>query len=59
MDKDEQIEKLSAALRDAYTFISQPQSMHTPKDGPKTAVYRIEGYNVLTSRIRVALGMGS
>lgn len=43
------------ALGDAYKFISQPTRMETPKGGPKTATYRVEGYNALTAKIRAVL----
>lgn len=43
------------ALQAAYAFITQPQRMDTPKGGPKTATYRIEGYNALTSKLRSAI----
>lgn len=46
---------LRDALEAAYTFITQPQQMHTPKGGPKTATYRIEGYNALTAKLRAAI----
>lgn len=47
--------ELLEALEAAYTFISQPQAMHTPAGGPKTATYRIEGYNALTAKLRAAI----
>lgn len=47
--------ELLEALEAAYRFITQPQRMDTPKDGPKTATYRIEGYNALTAKLRAAI----
>jgi hypothetical protein len=46
---------LLGALRDAYAFISAPQRMESPKGGPKTATYRVEGYNALTAKLRAAI----
>lgn len=46
---------LLEALKAAHAFISQPQVMHTPAGGPKTATYRVEGYNALTAKLRAAI----
>lgn len=47
--------ELLEAAREAYDFISAPQIMSTPADGPKTATYRIENYNALTAKLRSAI----
>lgn len=47
--------ELLEALSAAYTFITQPQIMRTPKDEPATATYRIANYNALTAKLRAAL----
>jgi hypothetical protein len=47
--------ELLAALQAAYTFISQPQRMDSPRGGPRTTTYRTEGYNALTAQLRAAI----
>lgn len=47
--------QLLEAAKDAYRFITQPQLMSTPASGPRTATYRIEGYNALAAKLRAAI----
>jgi hypothetical protein len=47
--------EIKDALEEAYRFITQPLRMDTSASGAKTATYRIDGYNALTSKLRAAL----
>lgn len=47
--------KTLEALRDAYRFITQPQVMSTPINGPRTVTYRLGDYNGLTAKLRAAI----
>lgn len=47
------------ALRAAYTFISQPRIMRSPKGEVPTATYDVGNYNALTAKLRAAIAKAS
>lgn len=45
------------ALSDAYTFITQPQSIQSRKNGPAIITYHTNNYNKLTQQLRDAMAI--